>query len=108
MQFDLPRRAVALAGFAAFIDLYAPQSVLPDLAAEFRVTPAEAGGVIGITTLAVAAAAPFAGMIADQVGQRRTMLAAIFALVPVTALLVAAQGLPAMLAVRFAQGLLLP
>jgi len=108
MKFDPPRLAVALAGFAAFIDLYAPQSVLTDLAAEFKVTPADAGAIIGITTLAVAAAAPFAGMIADKVGQRRTMLAAIFLLVPVTALLAAAQGLDQMLALRFAQGLLLP
>ncbi len=108
MKFDAPRRAVAIAGFAAFIDLYAPQSVLPDLAAEFKVTPADAGAIVGITTLAVAAAAPFAGMIADKAGQRRTMLSAIFLLVPVTALLVGAQGLDQMLALRFAQGLLLP
>jgi len=108
MKFDAPRRAVFIAGFAAFINLYAPQSVLHRLSEEFAVTPAEAGGVIGATTLAVALAAPFAGMIADRIGQRRAILFAIWGLVPATALLVAAQGLFQLEAVRFLQGLLLP
>lgn len=108
MKFDPPRRAVAIAGFAAFLDLYAPQSVLSDLAGEFRITPSDAGSIVGVTTLAVAGAAPFAGVIADRFGQRRTILVAILALVPVTALLAAAQGLDQMLALRFMQGLLLP
>jgi len=108
MKFDAPRRAVFIAGFGAFIDLYAPQSVLHQLAEQFAVTPAAVGGVIGATTLAVAAAAPFTGMIADRFGQRRTILIAICALIPVTALLAAAGGLGQLEAVRFAQGLLLP
>lgn len=108
MKFDPPRRAVAVAGFGAFLDLYAPQSVLSDLAGEFRIAPSDAGGIIGVTTLAVAAAAPFAGIVADRFGQRRTILVAIFALVPVTALLAAVQNLDQMLVLRFAQGLLLP
>jgi predicted MFS family arabinose efflux permease len=108
MKFDPPRRAVFLAGFSAFIDLYAPQSVLSSLSIEFQVTPADAGKIIGITTLAVAIAAPFAGMIADKFGQRRTILAAMFVLVPMTGLLAAAHDLNAMLLLRFLQGLLLP
>lgn len=108
MKFDPPRRAVAIAGFSAFLDLYAPQSVLSDLAGEFRIDPSGAGAIVGVTTLAVAAAAPFAGMIADRFGQRRTIMIAIFALVPVTALLAAVQNLDQMLVLRFAQGLLLP
>jgi predicted MFS family arabinose efflux permease len=108
MKFDPPRRAVAIAGFAAFIDLYAPQSVLAELSEEFKITPADAGSIVGVTTLAVALAAPFAGMIADKFGQRRTMMAAILALVPVTGLLAVVQGLDQMLVLRFVQGLLLP
>ncbi len=108
MKFDPPRRAVFLAGFTAFIDLYAPQSVLGALSAEFQVTPADAGKIIGISTFAVAVAAPFAGMIADKFGQRRVMMAALCILVPVTALLAAAHGLMPMLVLRFLQGLLLP
>jgi len=108
MKFDAPRRAVFIAGFSAFIDLYAPQSVLHELAEQFRVDPATAGGIIGATTLAVALAAPFAGLIADRFGQRRTIIVAIFALVPVTACLALAGGLHEMVALRFLQGLLLP
>ncbi len=108
MKFDPPRRAVFLAGFSAFIDLYAPQSVLSSLSTEFQVSPADAGKIIGVSTLAIAVAAPFAGMIADRFGQRRTILAAMFVLVPMTGLLAAAHGLNQMLALRFLQGLLLP
>src|SRR5271157_3798658 len=108
MKFDAPRRAVAIAGLSAFLDLYAPQSVLHVLADEFQVTPAVAGGIIGATTLAVAVAAPFSGLFADRFGQRRTILVAIFLLVPVTGLLALARGLDAMMVLRFAQGLLLP
>ncbi len=108
MKFDAPRRAVAICGFSAFIDLYAPQSVLHVLADEFQVTPAVAGGIVGATTFAVAAAAPFSGLFADRFGQRRTILIAIFLLVPVTTLLALVRSLDEMMVLRFAQGLLLP
>lgn len=108
MKFDPPRRAVAIAGFAGFVDLYAPQSVLASLSTEFQVTPTDAGSIVGVTTLAVAIAAPFTGFIADKIGQRRAMLISIFLLIPVTGLLAAVQDFEQMLVLRFVQGLLLP
>jgi len=36
-RVDLRRVAVALAGFTAFVNLYAPQSVLPLMSQEFAV-----------------------------------------------------------------------
>ena len=37
MRFEGRRIAIALAGFSVFLNLYAPQSVLPLLAHEFAV-----------------------------------------------------------------------
>lgn len=102
------RTAVFLLGFGAFLPLYAPQSVLPQLAEAFGATPAEAGSVIGATTLAVAAAAPLAGPITDRIGRKRAMLGALLLLAPLTVLLTLCSSLEQILAVRFAQGIVLP
>ena len=68
------------AGAAAFIDLYAPQSVLPQLADSFGVGEHRAGLVITVTTLAIALIAPFVGALADALGRKRVIVAATFAL----------------------------
>jgi MFS transporter, YNFM family, putative membrane transport protein len=102
------RIAVFLLGFSAFLPLYAPQSVLPQLAADFGTTPAAAGAVIGATTLAVALSAPAAGPLTDRFGRKRAMLTAIFLLVPLTLLLTLCRDLSQLLAVRFSQGIALP
>ena len=108
MKFDRARLAVATAGFCAFLGLYAPQAVLPELAETFHISPATAGTTVGVSTLAVAMAAPFVGMMADRIGRKRTIVAAAFLLLIPTAMLVFAQGLQEILIWRFVQGLLLP
>jgi predicted MFS family arabinose efflux permease len=108
MKFDRPRAAVSAAGFCAFLDLYAPQAVLPQLADSFHISPASAGTMVGISTLAVACAAPLAGLLADRLGRKATIVwAALLLLVP-TAMLAVANGLDEILVWRFAQGMLLP
>lgn len=102
------RAAIFLLGFAAFLPLYAPQSVLPQLASSFQASPAETGAVIGATTLAVALSAPLAGPLTDRFGRKRSMLAAIAILVPLTLLLTLCGSLGELLAVRFSQGIVLP
>jgi len=59
MLSDRRRVAVALAGFCVFLNLYAPQSVLPLLAGEFAVGAGQASLAITASTLAVALMAPF-------------------------------------------------
>ena len=61
MISDRRRVAVALAGFCVFLNLYAPQAVLPLLAHEFAVGAGEASLAITASTLAVALIAPFTG-----------------------------------------------
>ncbi len=91
-----------------FLNVYAPQSLLPVLAREFGVSSAQVGTVIGSTTLAVALASPLAGLIADAHGRRRVILGA-FALLTLPGVLAAqAQTLGALNLARFGQGLLIP
>jgi len=106
--FDRRRAAVAIGGFCAFLDLYAPQAVLPQLAAGFQVSPAAAGGTIGITTLAVAMSAPFAGILSDRFGRKATIVAAALLLSLPSLALTLATGLGQILVCRFVQGLLIP
>ena len=108
MRFDRRRIAIALAGFSVFLNLYAPQSVLPLLAHEFAVGAGEASLTITASTAAVALIAPFTGTFADVVGRKRVIVAAMFALIAPTAMVALAPSLHALLFWRFAQGLVLP
>jgi predicted MFS family arabinose efflux permease len=102
------RVAVFLTGFAAFLTLYAPQPLLPEMAAALGVTPAAAGSVIGATTLAVAVAAPAAGPLVDRFGCKASILAAIVLVVPLSVLIALCASLEQVLVVRFLQGVVLP
>lgn len=102
------RAAIFLLGFATFVPVFAPQSVLPQLASSFGASPAETGAVIGATTFAVALSAPLAGPLTDWFGRKRAMLTAISILVPLTLLLTLCTDLNQLLAVRFTQGIFLP
>jgi len=108
MISDRRRVAVALAGFCVFLNLYAPQSVLPLLAREFGASAGTASQTITASTVAVALIAPFTGTFAAVVGRKRVIVAAMFALVVATAMVALASGIDALLFWRFVQGLLLP
>ena len=68
--------AVVFAGFCAFVTIFAPQPLLPLLAREFRVSAAAISLVVTASTLAVAMAAPFAGVVADRFGRKRVIVPA--------------------------------
>ncbi|MFD0203982.1 MULTISPECIES: MFS transporter [Saccharothrix] len=67
--------SVAATGLATFALLYAPQSVLPDIAAEFGLTPAEASLAISAATGALALAIIPMAALADRHGRARIALA---------------------------------
>src|SRR5215467_11595780 len=79
MAIDFRRFAVAITGFCTFLNLYAPQALLPELSREFGVGPAEISTMITASTLAIALTAPFTGAIADVLGRKRLITAAMFA-----------------------------
>jgi predicted MFS family arabinose efflux permease len=100
--------AVALAGYCAFVNLYSPQAVLPLLSQEFNATAAQVSTIITVSTLAVAITAPFTGAIADVLGRKRVIVAAMFVLVIPTLMVAFASSLQAMIFWRAVQGLVLP
>lgn len=107
-----PRRVspllFAALGTLVFLNVYAPQSLLPVLAQELHAGAAQVGGVIGATMLSMALASPLVGVLADAVGRRKTVIWAFALLVLPAVLAVLAHSLPALNMVRFLQGLLIP
>jgi predicted MFS family arabinose efflux permease len=108
MNQSLRRAAVGIPGFCAFLILYAPQSLLPTLAQEFGATPADISLTMTATALAIAITAPFAGAIADVLGRKRVIVAAMILLAVPTLLIAFTPSLHALIALRFVQGLVLP
>jgi predicted MFS family arabinose efflux permease len=108
MILDGRRMAVGLAGFCTFLNLYMPQALLPALAQAFGVGAAEISAIITASTLAIALTAPFTGAIADMLGRKRIVTAAMIALVVPTVMVALAPDVPALIVWRFIQGLLLP
>lgn len=100
--------AVGLAGYCAFINLYSPQSILPLLSEEFSASAAEVSTIITVSTLAVALAAPFTGAVADVLGRKRVIVAAMFVLTIPTLMVAMSTSLSAIVFWRAVQGLVLP
>jgi len=100
--------AVVCAGFCAFLGLFAPQPLLPMLRVAFGASAAAVSLVVTASTLAIALAAPFVGMLADRIGRKRLMVPAAFLLAIPTALAGTARTLDELLLWRFLQGLMTP
>src|SRR5690349_7822210 len=103
-----PTFAVVLAGFSAFLDLYATQPLLPLLARTFDATTFHVGLTVTVPTIAVAAAAPAVGRLADSFGLRRTILTAAAALTVATALAATSTTLSQLIFWRLLQGVVTP
>ena len=107
MAVDRRKVAVATAGFSTFLTLSSPQALLPALAREFGVGAAEISAIMTASTLAIALTAPFIGAVADVLGRKRVIAAALAVVVPLTGAALA-PDVQALIAWRFLQGLLLP
>ena len=100
--------AVFAAGFCTFVNLYAPQSLLPTLSADFGASAAKTGLVVTAPLIAVALMAPFVGGISDAFGRRRLIVPASLVLAVPTLLAGFSTNLDQLILLRFLQGLLLP
>jgi MFS transporter, YNFM family, putative membrane transport protein len=107
-SFDPRTLGVAVAGFAAFINLYSPQALLPELAGEFHVSAGEISSLMTAGTGAIALTAPFTGAVADVVGRKRLITAAMFAIAVPTVIMTFAASVPELAFWRFVQGLMIP
>jgi YNFM family putative membrane transporter len=108
MLLDSRTIAVAAAGFCTFLNLYSPQALLPELAREFGAGAAEISTIMTASALAIALTAPFTGAIADVLGRKRVITAAMLAVVVPMAGASFAGDVQGLIAWRFVQGLLLP
>ena len=108
MPFDQRRAAVVTAGFAAFLNLYPPQALLPQLEQAFAVGSGGATVTVAAGPLSVALLAPFAGIVTDIVGRARMMAIAMIGLGLATILSGTANSLGEMLFWRLACGLFVP
>jgi predicted MFS family arabinose efflux permease len=96
------------AGFCAFLTLYAPQPMLPLLLASFHTSANAVSRVITASTIAVAMAAPFAGIVADRLGRKRVIVPAAVLLALPTLLAATSGSLGQLLFWRFWQGVFTP
>ena len=103
-----PTFPIALAGFAAFLDLYATQPLLPLLARTFQASTFAVSLTVTAPTVAVALAAPTVGRLADRFGLRRVILGSACALTITTALAATSTTLVQLIGWRFVQGLVTP
>jgi len=99
---------VVLAGFSAFLDLYATQPLLPFLARTFHASALRVSLTVTAPAVAVAIAAPIVGRLADRFGLRLTIVASAFALAAATLLAATAANLTQLIVWRFVQGLVTP
>jgi len=99
---------VVLAGFTAFLDLYATQPLLPLLMRVFRASHFSVSLTVTVSTLGVAIAAPIIGRMADLAGRKRVIVGSALVLAVATALCATSSGLNQFIAWRFVQGLATP
>jgi YNFM family putative membrane transporter len=105
---DRRTAAVVLAGFCAFVNLYAPQPLLPTLAREFHTSAAGISLLITASTVAVAMAAPLAGILSDHLGRKRVLVPAAMLLALPSGLAATAGTLNQLVFWRFWQGVFTP
>ncbi len=99
---------IVLAGFTAFLDLYATQPLLPLLMRVFNTSHFAVSLTITAATLAVALAAPIVGRVADLAGRKRVIVGSAFILAVATALCATSSNLNQFIVWRFVQGLVTP
>lgn len=96
--------ALLFGGLATFAQLYSVQAVLPGIARDFGITPADAALSVSAATLGLALAVIPWSWVADRAGRKRAMTWAICAAVVLGLLLPLAPGFQSMLVIRFAEG----
>jgi YNFM family putative membrane transporter len=99
---------IVLAGFTAFLGLYATQPLLPLLMEVFHATPVAVSLTVTVSTMAVAIAAPGAGRLADSIGRKRVITGSALLLAAAALLASAARDLPWLIFWRLVQGLFTP
>jgi YNFM family putative membrane transporter len=101
------RLGLFAAAFATFALLYAPQPLLPQLAGQFRVSPAAASLAMSVATFALAVAVIPVSSLSEVFGRRRVMTISAIAASLLGLATTLAPSLPVLLVIRALQGLAL-
>ncbi|MEU8637832.1 MFS transporter [Amycolatopsis sp. NPDC048633] len=97
--------AVAAAGISSFALLYAPQPVLPQLAAQYHLDPGGAALAVSVATGALAIAVLPIAALSEVIGRRPVILTSVIASVVFGLLLPLMPTYPALLVLRALQGI---
>lgn len=100
--------ALFITGFATFVNLYATQPLLPQFRQIFQASELMVSLTVSAPVLAVALAAPLIGLLADALGRKRVIVAAMLGLALPTALAATAANLGQLIGWRFLQGFFTP
>ena len=98
---------LAFAGVATFAQLYSTQAVLPLLAADLRVSAAEAALTISLATVGLALTVLPWSFLADRIGRVRAMMWGISAATVLGLLVPLAPSFPVLLSLRMLEGMAL-
>src|SRR5688500_7526403 len=98
---------LSFAGVATFAQLYSPQAVLPILAADLRISAAEAALTISLATVGLAVTVLPWSFVADRIGRVRAMMWGISAATVLGLLVPLAPSFPVLLGLRMLEGMAL-
>jgi predicted MFS family arabinose efflux permease len=102
------RVALFLTGFGAFLNLYAPQPLLPLFRHMFHASELQASLTVSASVVAVALTAPLAGVVADLLGRKRVIVVCMLGLALTTIMAATATTLATLIGWRFLQGVFIP
>ncbi|MCE5230499.1 MFS transporter [bacterium] len=100
--------ALFIIGFTTFLNLYVTQPLLPLFRQLFNASELLVSLTVSAPVLAVAMAAPVVGLLADAIGRKRVIVAAIFGLAIPSLLAASSDNLPQLIVWRFLQGIFIP
>ena len=100
--------ALFVTGYATFINLYVTQPLLPQFRDIFHASELIVSLTVSAPVLAVALAAPLVGLLADSLGRKRVIVAAMLGLSLPTILAATSVTLHQLIVWRFLQGLFIP
>lgn len=100
--------AVVVAGYCAFLQLYATQPLLPMLTQVFHAGREAVSLTVTVASLGVAISAPLAGILADKIGRRKVIVWSAFLLALAALGTSTAANLTQLIAWRFLQGVFTP
>jgi YNFM family putative membrane transporter len=105
--FKRSNRALFFGGFSTFALLYCVQPLMPVLAREFALTPAQSSWALSISTAALAVSLLLTSAISDRLGRKPLMVAALAVAALTTLLCACARSYPQLLLMRAALGVAL-